>query len=55
MYKYFGCVFNLLKFVSKVSSMGKNRRIIEIPKDEHREADKLKGKNIKVIVEELKL
>ena len=55
MYKYFVLLLRSLKFVSKVSSMGENRRIIEIPKEEHKEADKLRGKNVKVTVEELKL
>jgi len=35
--------------------MGKNRRIIEVPKADHKEADKFKGKKIKVTVEALKL
>ena len=45
----------LLKFVSKVGTMGKNRRIIEIPKEDHKEADKFRGKKIKVTIDELKL
>jgi len=31
--------------------MGKNRRIVEIPKEKHKEADKLRGKQVKVTVE----
>lgn len=45
----------ILKFVSKIGTMGKNRRIIEVPKADHKEADKFKGKKIKVTVEALKL
>ena len=43
-----------MKFISKVTTMG-GRLFIQIPKDVYEEAEPLKGKHIKVEVDEIKI
>ncbi len=40
-----------VRFIGKVSTMG-DKLIIVIPKDNHKEIGPLKGKHVKVVVEE---
>ena len=44
-----------IKFVGKISRQGEKRRTIEIPTDLHQKIKSLEGKQIKIILEELKL
>lgn len=42
----------MVKFVSTISKMGPNKRIINIPKDFWDEIDKLEGKQLKITVDD---
>lgn len=41
-----------VKFVGRISSMGSDRLIINIPKDFHNEIKKIKTRQVKVSIEE---
>jgi len=41
-----------VKFVSKISNMGPNKLIINIPKDFFEEVQKLKTKQIRVVIDD---
>lgn len=45
-------VLTQVKFVARISSMGPDRFMINIPKDFHTDIKKIKSRQVKVIIEE---
>jgi hypothetical protein len=44
-----------VKFIAKVVTMGVDRLVIAIPKEKYKEAKPLKGKHVKVFLQEVTL
>jgi hypothetical protein len=42
-----------LKFVGKVTNMGKEKMIVYIPKEFHKDIEHLRGKHVKITVDEI--